>query len=239
MRFYVYEYYKKCNGEVFYVGKGTGRRMYELHNRNRYFLNVYNKYECDVRIYKDGLTNEQACALERERIKELRKDGQAYCNLTDGGTGFSTGRLNPIHKRIAEGKANLFDGTQRFIGERNGFFGKTHTPETRKKISKNRKGKGGLAGKLNPMYGKGFKGKDNPMYGRRGEKHPNARMFRVTYKSGEVERLTFKQCETKFGIAFLRVHKHGGILRYKKKSKNDIYEGTKVEPERVTTSRKA
>lgn len=236
--FYVYEYYKKDTGEVFYVGKGTGRRMYELHNRNRYFNAVYRKYECDVRVYKDGLTNAEACDIERQRIAELKSINQAYCNFTEGGTGFSTGKLNPIHKRIREGTVKLFDGSQKFYGEDNGFYGRKHSEETRRKISESRKGKGGQPGKLNPMYGKGLKGKDNPMYGRTRENHPNVKMYTVTYTNGTKELLTYKECEKKFGIAFLRVQR-GGILHYKKKSKNDIYEGTMIELERVTTSREA
>lgn len=237
--FYVYEYYKKENDEVFYVGKGTGRRMFELHNRNKYFNSVYKKYECKVRIYRDGLTNEEACEIERKRIAELKEIGQSYCNFTEGGTGFSTGELNPIHKRIEEGSAKLFDSNSRFYGEDNGFYGKQHTEETKRKISESRKGKGARYGPDNPMYGVRRDGTKNPMYGKRGELHHNSKMFTVKYKDGTSERLTSKQCEKKFGIAFTRIRDTGGVLHYKKKSKNDIYEGTLVELERVTTSREA
>lgn len=239
MTFYVYEYFKKENDEVFYVGKGTGRRMYELHNRNKYFNSVYEKYVCDVRIYKDGLTNEESCEIERQRIAELKANGQAYCNFTEGGTGFSTGDLNPIHKRIKKGTAKLFDSNSKFFGESNGFYGKQHSDETKQLISENRKGKGARFGSDNPMYGKGFKGEENPMYGRKGDLHHNSSMYTVKFTDGTTERLTAKQCELKFGIAFERIRGEGGILHYKKKSKNDIYEGTILELERVTTSRKA
>jgi len=226
--FYVYEYYKKDNDEVFYVGKGTANRMYELHNRNKYFNAVYNKYDCDVRVVFEGLSNEEACEKEIKRIAELREIGQAYCNFTDGGTGFSTGKLNPIHDRIKRGEVNLFDSSSRFFGKQNGFYGRRHTEESRRKISESRKGKGGQFGESNPMYGVRRFGKENPMYGRRGERHHNAKMFEVIYKDGSSEKLTSKQCEVKFGIAFTRVRKEGGTLRYKKKTKNDIYEGTIV-----------
>lgn len=235
MTFYVYEYFKKEDDEVFYVGKGTKRRMYELHNRNRYFNAVYGKYECDVRIYKDGLTNEQACEIERDRIAELKVIGQAYCNFTEGGTGFSTGKLNPIFKRMEEGTAKLFDGTENYRS----FTGRKHTEESKRLMSQNRKGKGGQYGADNPMYGKGFKGKDNPMYGKTGDLHPNSTMYTVIYKDGAVERMTAKQCERKFNAAFHRVRGVGGVLHYKKKCKADIYEGTILELERVTTSREA
>jgi NUMOD3 motif len=235
MNFYVYEYYKKDNDEVFYVGKGTGRRMYELHNRNKYFNSVYAKYDCDVRIYKNELTNEESCEMERNRIAELKAIGQAYCNFTEGGTGFSTGKLNPVHKRIKEGNIKLFTGKENFRS----FKGRKHTEESKKLMSENRKGKGGQFGEENPMYGKGFKGKDNPMYGRTGDKHPNSTMYTVRYLDGTVERMGAKQCELKFGIAFERVRGVGGVLHYKKKTNKNIYEGTVLELERVTTSREA
>ena len=235
MDFYVYEYYKKDNDEVFYVGKGTKRRMYELHNRNKYFNAVYAKYDCDVRIYKDGLTNEQSCEIERERIAELKSIGQAYCNFTEGGTGFSTGKLNPIFKRIEEGTVKLFTGDENFRS----FTGRKHTEESKKLMSENRKGKGARYGKDNPMYGKGFKGKDNPMYGRTGDKHHNSTMYLVKYLDGTTERLGAKNCEIKFGKAFEGVRGVGGVLHYRSRSKKSIYEGTVLELERVTTSREA
>jgi group I intron endonuclease len=66
-----------------------------------------------------------------------------------------------------------------FLGKDNPFYGKKHSEETKKKISKANKGK--LSGKNNPFYGKTqtkkiiekmkksrkyLKGKDNPLYGK-------------------------------------------------------------------------
>ena len=216
-RFYVYEWYIEDTDEVFYVGKGTGNRLNEVHNRNKYFNNVYNKYKCLVRKVQENLTNEEACELERKQIAKRREMGEAYCNFTEGGTGFSTGKLNPNYRR-------------KLHGPHNPFYGRKHTEETKRKISESRKGKGGRKGEDNPMYGKGFKGKDNPMYGKTGFKHHNHKKIRVTYKDSSVEYLTSKECERKFGIAFTRIRKTGGILTYKKQTPNkDLYEGTKIE----------
>lgn len=213
--FYVYEYYKIENGEVFYVGKGTGRRSRELHNRNPYFKAVIEKHEFAVRFVREGLTNEEACVYEIARIAEMRSQGMAYCNLTEGGDGFSSGENNPSRKY-----------PEKYLGENNGFYGRTHSDETRRKISESRKGKGARYGEDNPMFGKGRKGEDNHMYGMRGALHHNAKMYEVAHKDGSIEVLTAKQCELKFGIAFERIRHEGGTLHYKKKSKNDIYEGT-------------
>lgn len=216
-RFYVYEWYRKDKDEVFYVGKGTGNRRYVNRDRSKRFLAIKEKAECHSRIVKDNLTNEEACALEIEQIAYRWGKGEAYCNYTSGGTGFATGIKNPNYSRD-------------WRGNKNPFYGRKHSEETKAKISKNRKGKGGQYGKANPMYGKGMKGKENPMYGRTGTKHPNAKKYLVTYSNGESEVLTSKACEKKFGIAFSRIRMTGGILTYKKNTKNKtLYEGTKIE----------
>ena len=213
--FYVYEYFIIDTDEVFYVGKGTGNRVKELHNRNNYFKNVYKKYKCDFRFYKTCLTNKEACEEEIIRIKMLKTIGQAKCNLTNGGDGFSSGLLNPTYKKSHKGELNQ-------------FYGKRHTEETKRKISQARRGKGGRLGKNNSMYGKNiFAGEKNPMYGITGLNHPNSSAYIVTLNEKE-EVMTFKQCEKTFGIAFLRVSKNGGILHYKKKTPRNIYEGVKI-----------
>ena len=227
-RFYVYEWFINDTLEVFYVGKGTGVRRFETHNRNKYFKAIINKYDCSVRVVYSSLTNEEACKKEVERIAFLNMNGMARCNFTNGGTGFSTGSLNPNAINPPCGEKNGMYGV-RLTGERNGFYGKKHSEETKRKISESRKGKGARFGKDNPMYGKGFKGKDNPMYGMRGEKHPNSKMYFVKYSDDTEELLTYKQCEKKFGIAFSRIYETGGILHYKNKSKNSVlYEGLEI-----------
>lgn len=203
-RFYVYEWFIVDTFEIFYVGKGTGNRRFETHNRNKYFMNIYNKYNCAVRIYKQ--------------------------NLTNGGTGFSTGSLNPTVQNPHYGEKNgMRKHNIDFSGEKNPFYNKKHTEKTKEKISNSRKGKGGRSGKENPMYGSDkLRGKKNGMYGMKGFKHPNSKMYQITYSDAKIEILTYKECEKKFGIAFSRIYKDGGILHYKKRTPNSIYEGLEV-----------
>lgn len=46
--YYVYEYYIKQTGEVFYVGKGRDNRYKDL-NRNDIFRRISESYEIDVK----------------------------------------------------------------------------------------------------------------------------------------------------------------------------------------------
>lgn len=227
--FYVYEWFKVDTFEVFYVGKGTGIRRFELHNRSPHFKAIINKHRCAVRLIHQSLTNDDACALEIERIAELRAKGQAKCNYTSGGTGFAVGDLNPTRRNPHFGDKNgMRIHNIDFKGEKNPFYGRRHSEETKRRVSRSRKGKGGQPGSLNPMFGKeGHAGEKNGMFGRKKFDHPNSRVYTVTYLNGDTEELMFKECEKKFGIASMRIHMTGGVLSYRKRTPNKVlYEGT-------------
>lgn len=85
--FYVYEWYNTDTNEVFYVGKGKGRRYKDVSNRNQYFLNYYNKHNCDVRKVKEHLEENMAFDYEIELIRKYKEKEQCQCNLTEGGEG--------------------------------------------------------------------------------------------------------------------------------------------------------
>lgn len=108
-QYYVYELIDPRNGEVFYVGKGNGDRMY--HHRKQAFRKkgfkinphrsrrickiinegyniVYKKYECE--------SEQVAFDKERELISKYGKrcDGTgSLTNLTDGGEGYTGGHI--------------------------------------------------------------------------------------------------------------------------------------------------
>ena len=86
-RFYVYEWYNKNTNEVFYVGKGTGKRYLETRHRNLKFIDYIENNDVDVRIIQDNLTEEQAFALEKEITEQYKKIGQCQCSLAAGGSG--------------------------------------------------------------------------------------------------------------------------------------------------------
>lgn len=132
-RFYIYEYYIKDTNEVFYVGKGTGKRYKEHRRRNKMFLDFYSTHDCDVRIVRDGLTETEAYELEHETIiYYLENTDYRLTNQSTGGDGgfsfFSKtqAQLDAIERR---------KGMPINVGENNPMFGKTwHEGKTKEEI---------------------------------------------------------------------------------------------------------
>ncbi|HEY8126128.1 MAG TPA: NUMOD3 domain-containing DNA-binding protein [Methylocystis sp.] len=93
--FVVYEHWRADVSACFYVGKGRSRRAHDTkRGRNRHYRNVVAKlsregFEVDVRIVAEGLSEEEAFALEVQRIAHWRALGAPLTNLTDGGEGAS------------------------------------------------------------------------------------------------------------------------------------------------------
>jgi hypothetical protein len=88
-RFYVYEHRRPDTGAVFYVGKGTGKRAYNMDKRSQAH-HAYRRelgYKVDVVIYRDGLTEDEAFALEVAHIASLQAQGIALINVLAGGAG--------------------------------------------------------------------------------------------------------------------------------------------------------
>lgn len=114
--YYVYEWFNTQNGHVFYVGKGKGDRVIRLgaSHRNKFFLRYFNKHDCDFRIVKDNLTEDEAYILENKIYQERKKNKECECNLAD---------------TALESKGAALPG------ELNGMYHKTHSYETRKKLS--------------------------------------------------------------------------------------------------------
>lgn len=92
--FYVYEHWRLDRDECFYVGKGKGRRAYDMKYRNRHHNAIQAKVAregaaIEVRMVAIGLTEQEAFDLECERIRFWRNAGIDLANMTDGGDGKS------------------------------------------------------------------------------------------------------------------------------------------------------
>lgn len=84
----VYTHTRPDTNEVFYVGKGTARRVNERRGRSSYWNNVVNKAGGFVSsIVAGNLDNQTALNFEKILIKKLREEGFKLCNITDGGEG--------------------------------------------------------------------------------------------------------------------------------------------------------
>jgi len=96
-RFYVYEHIRPDTGEVFYVGKGNGRRAFCIDQRleNRHYCAVIRKLAgiglcVKVEVVRKGLSEHDAFKLERRLIERIgRSDLGAgpLVNQSDGGEG--------------------------------------------------------------------------------------------------------------------------------------------------------
>jgi len=138
--FYIYIHTKQDTGEIFYVGKGKGKRAYSKHSRSKFWNNIVDKYGYNVIIFENGLSEVEAFKLEIELIDMIgRRDlGKGtLVNLTDGGEG-QTGWVPNDEYRL-----NMSVSTS---SENNGMYGKNHSEEYKQTLSESRIGNG------NPMY---------------------------------------------------------------------------------------
>lgn len=87
--YYVYEWFIVETGEVFYVGKGSGRR-YKVRKHNKFFNDMITRFECSSRIVKTFEKEEDAFLYERDLVNQWREKGQCVCNIYDGGCGGTT-----------------------------------------------------------------------------------------------------------------------------------------------------
>lgn len=91
-KFYVYEHWRLDRDECFYVGKGHGKRAYNMRHRNQHHKAIQNKVSrigsaVEVRIVAYGLTEHEAFSLEIQRISFWEGHGIDLANHTKGGNG--------------------------------------------------------------------------------------------------------------------------------------------------------
>ena len=151
-QFYVYEWFIVETEEVFYIGKGKGKRYKSL-RRNKFFKDIYNCHNCDVRIIKDNLSEKDAFELEIKMIKDYKQNFPHYriTNQTDGGEGTSGWKAPQSFKikqsMIQKQLWNNEDYKNKIIAIRNDSEGIYKSKEFRDKMSLI------CSGVNNPNYG--------------------------------------------------------------------------------------
>lgn len=87
--FYVYLHRRKTDNQVFYVGKGNGRRAFNIYGRSDKWNKTFKKHGLSVEIIFERLSEEDAFTLEKSTISKLISEGHILVNLTEGGDGIS------------------------------------------------------------------------------------------------------------------------------------------------------
>ena len=87
--FYTYSH-ATPEGRIFYIGKGKGKRAYDLNKRNDYWNRIVKKHGVpSIQILADWKTEEEAFSHEVLLISCFRNMGYELANLTNGGEGQS------------------------------------------------------------------------------------------------------------------------------------------------------
>ena len=87
---YVYAHYKATTKELFYIGKGSGKRAWVTFRRSDWWKKIAKKHGVEVKILQDGLQPWAAYEMEKDLIAlHGRKDeGRGgLINNCDGGIG--------------------------------------------------------------------------------------------------------------------------------------------------------
>jgi hypothetical protein len=150
--YYVYIWYIVDTNEVFYVGKGKGRRYKQTSNRNKFFTDMYKSHNCDVKKIYENLTEQEAFQKERETMKWYKENTNfRLTNQTDGGEGLS-GWNPPQEYRDKQSKIHREqwqdeEFREKMLAIRTDENGPYKSQEFREKISQL------VQGESNPNYG--------------------------------------------------------------------------------------
>jgi hypothetical protein len=141
--FFVYLHKKGDTGEPFYVGKGTGKRIYFHSGRNQWWHNIVAKHGIAYEFLGYFELEVDAFAYEKDRIAFYRSEGYTLCNLTDGGEGAS-GRVLSEESRakmIASAKAKPAQSQEARTKRSQSMSGRVRSPEHCAALSEVQKGK--------------------------------------------------------------------------------------------------
>ena len=136
MKFYVYEWFRKDNNEIIYVGKGY-RNRYKVKNKNKMFLWHLKNFECESRIIEYFDNEDEAFEAEAERIQYLKSINQACCNIrTSKGGGYQKIWNEKQRKRMSENNPMKLEHQRKRMSENNPMKNKEISEKMAIKVSK-------------------------------------------------------------------------------------------------------
>jgi hypothetical protein len=145
-KFYTYAHYKADTKEIFYIGKGSGKRAYDSSQRSKFWKSVVAKHGFSVEILSHWNCEKDAFLHEKFLIETFKSMGFRLCNMTDGGEGVSGYKMDEetLKRRSAAiWLANQNPESKRKKSESlsRAFKGKKFSEERKRKMSEQRKGK--------------------------------------------------------------------------------------------------
>ena len=130
---YIYEHIRPDTNAVFYVGKGTNKRMHSKHRRNAHWNSIVRK--AGGFVVREVIRHEDeelVFLAEQERIDQLKRLDVKLANKTDGGEGPSGYRHTEETKR----KIGLSH-----VGETHPAYGKPMPEHTKQALLNANKGR--------------------------------------------------------------------------------------------------
>lgn len=234
--FYIYKITNLINGKI-YIGKTYSIRIrWSAHKSDArcytpttHLYRAMNKYGFkNFKIEELATFNtEKECLLaETAYIKKYHSnDRNIGYNLTEGGEGSSGYKHTEETKKLMGAIKKIT-----FVGENNPFFGKTHTPETRKKMSVAASKR---IGNKNPFYGKKHSEKSKQLMSNN-QKGKSASISSedikdIKYKKKTLK-MTYKEIAVQYGMHWKTISKaaRGNGAYEVKKSKPLMRDNPKV-----------
>lgn len=111
-KYYVYAWFYKQSGKLFYIGKGTKYRYRSKKRDNPKLVDIINSCDCDSKILEGNLTEKEAYDLEKEMIKKYRSLGHPLINIQDGGhlppNHSGTHKSEEVKRKMSESRKEYF-----------------------------------------------------------------------------------------------------------------------------------